>query len=99
MEKKERDFRIEYSLDWTYRVEISKIRADLDAVERLGATHIEIEHGVRYDCSYVEIDAISNRIETDEEYKARIDRITKRQEEIKRRELEQLEKLKSKYGQ
>ena len=98
MEKQVRNFKIDYSLDWTYGVEISKIRADLDAVEKLGATHIEIEHGVSYDCSYVEIDAISNRLETDEECKARIDEMTKRQEEIKRRELEQLEKLKLKYG-
>ena len=97
MEKEIRNFKINYILDWTYGVEISKIRADLDAIEKLGATHVEIEHGISYDCSYVEIDAYANRIETDEEFNARIDKINKRQEEIKRRELEQLEKLKSKY--
>jgi hypothetical protein len=98
MEKQVRNFKIDYLLDWTYGVEISKIRADLDALEKLGATHVEIEHGISYDCSYVEIDAYANRLETDEECKARIDEMNKRQEEIKRRELEQLEKLKSKYG-
>jgi len=95
MEKIVRDFKIDYELDWTYGVEISKIRSDLDAIEKLGATHVEIEHGVSYDCSYVEIDAIAIRLETDEEYNARIDGINKRQESIKRDELHQLEMLKA----
>lgn len=98
MEKIERNFKIDYALDWTYGVEINKIRADLDALEKIGATHIEIEYGISYDCAYVEIDAYAKRLETDEEYKSRIDENLKRQEEFKRRELEQLEKLKRKYG-
>ena len=39
-----------------------------------------------------------NRLETDDEYQQRIDEQNKRQEDMKRIELEQLEKLKSKYG-
>jgi len=85
MEKQIRNFKIDYQLNWTYGVEISKIRADLDAIEKLGATHVEINHGLSYDCSYVEIDAYAERLETDKEYKARIDEMNKRQEEIKRR--------------
>jgi len=99
MEKIVRRFKIDYSLDWTYGLEIKKLREDLEAIEKLGATHIEIEHGISYDCSYVEIDAYAERLETDEECKARIDEDNKRQQEIKRRELAQLEQLKSKYGQ
>lgn len=99
MEKQEQDFKMNYSLDWTYGIEISKLREDLDAVEKLGATHIMIEHGVSYECSYVEIDAIARRIETDEEFDDRVRQIAQRQDEQKRRELQEFERLKSKYGQ
>ena len=98
MEKEIRMFKVDYSLDWEYSVEISKIRADLDAIEALGATHVEIESSTRYDCDYVTIKPVSKHLETDEEFKARVEEVEKRQSEIKRRELEQLEKLKSKYG-
>ena len=99
MEKQERDFKINYQLNWEYGIDISKLRDDLDAVEKLGATHIYIEHGISYDCSFVEIDAIARRMETDEEFEERVRRITQIQEQQKRRELQELERLKSKYGQ
>ena len=98
MEKEIRRFKVYYSLDWEHRVEISKLRADLDAIEALGATHVEIECSLSYECTYVTIKPISERLETDEEFKARVEEVEKRQSEIKRRELEQLEELKSKYG-
>lgn len=97
MEKIVRNFKIDYTLDWTYGVSISKLREDLDAIEKLGATHVEIEHGVSYDCSYVEIDAYAERIETDEECQQRINKMNARQAEVKSRELAQLEALKLKY--
>ncbi len=99
MEKEVRRFKVDYSLDWEYGVEISKLRADLDAIEALGATHVEIESSISYDCAYVTIEPVSEHLETDEEFKARVEEVEKRQSEIKRIELEQLEKLKSKYGQ
>ena len=98
MKKEVRIFKVDYSLDWEYVVEISKLRADLDAIEALGATHVEIDSGISYDCAYVTIEPVSEHLETDEEFKARVEEAEKRQSEIKRRELEQLEKLKSKYG-
>ena len=98
MKKEVRNFKINYDLPWTYGIEISKLRVDLDAVEKLGATHIEIEHGVSYDSSYVEIYAIAQRIETDDEFNTRVLELNSRQDEIKRRELQELEKLKAKYG-
>jgi len=97
MEKEVRKFKLDYKLDWEYGIEIKKLREDLDAIEKLGATHLEIEPGVSYDCPFVDIDAYAERIETDEEFKARINEETKRQEAIKLSELEKLEELKSKY--
>ena len=99
MEKKlTRDFNVNYNLDWTYGVEIKKIREDLDAIEKLGATHVNIESSVEYDGSVTTIEVISRRIESDEEHKARIEKENQRFEDNKRRDLEQLARLKKMYG-
>jgi len=98
MEKLKRTFKVDYYLDWEYGVEISKLREDLDAIEKLGATHVEIDSSISYDCAYTTIEAISERIETDEEQKERLDKEQRRKDDIERRELEQLNKLKEKYG-
>ena len=98
MEKQVLDFEIPFSFDWTYGVEISKIREDLDALEKLGATRIDIETSSFYDSLSVDIKAYVSREETDEEYKRRLEKETQRQNEIKLRELEMLERLKNKYN-
>jgi len=98
MEKIERTFEIEYSLEWEYGVEISKIREDLDALEKLGATHVEIDGSPDYDgCVSINIEAVSNRIETDEEHTQRVAENKQRMDNLKQKELEQLKNLKSKY--
>lgn len=79
-------------------IEISQIRKDLDELEKLGATHVEIEASVYYDSGRLEINAISERIETDEEFEQRKKEIEFRQEQIRQNELKQLELLKTKYG-
>ena len=98
MQKQERDFKLDYLLDWTYAVEISKFKSDIAELEKLGATHVEIEHGINHDCSYVEIDAICRRIETNEEFEQRKKEVEAHQEKNKQRELSQLQELKLKYG-
>jgi hypothetical protein len=98
MKKQVRRFKVDFDFNWTYGVEIKKIREDLDTLEKLGVTEIEIESKEGYGSASVTIEAFINRIETDEECKARIDKENQRQEDIKRRELAELEKLKSKYG-
>ena len=54
-------------------------------LKNLEQTHIDIEHGISYDCSYVEIDAMTERIETDEEFAERVAEIKHRQAENTRR--------------
>jgi hypothetical protein len=98
MEKQVRRFKVDFDFNWTYGVEIKKLREDLDTLEKLGVTEIEIEAEENYGGASVTVEAFINRIETDEECKARIDKENQRQEDIKRRELAELEKLKSKYG-
>lgn len=97
MEKIVRNFEIEKDLDWTYGIEISKLREELDRLEKAGATYIEIEPYNSYDCAYVDIIAYANRMETDEECRQRLDKEQKRKDDIARRELEQLRKLQEKY--
>ena len=97
MEKQEQDFKINYSLDWTYGVSIEQLKKDIEELEKLGATHVNIEHGIDYDCFYVEIGAICRRIETDEEFEQRKKEVETRQEQHRQRELKQLAELKAKY--
>lgn len=98
MEKQVRRFKVDFDFNWTYGVEIKKLKEDLDTLEKLGVTEIEIEAEENYGSVSVKIEAYINRIETDEECKVRVDKENQRQEDIKRRELAELEKLKSKYG-
>jgi hypothetical protein len=98
MKKQVRRFKVDFDFNWTYGVEIKKLKDDLDALEKLGVTEIEIEAENNYGSASVTIEAFINRLETDEECNARITKENQRQEDIKRRELAELEKLKSKYG-
>ena len=98
MEKQERRFKVDFDFNWTHGVEIKKLKDDLDTLEKLGVTEIEIEAEYNYGSASVTIEAFINRLETDEECNARITKENQRQEDIKRRELAELEKLKSKYG-
>ena len=98
IKKIKKQFEVDYQLDWTWGIEITKLREDLDALEKLGATHVDIESYERYGCSYIEIGAKCERFETDQEFERRINGIKMREQEIKNRELAELEKLKIKYG-
>ena len=97
MDKIVRNFEIEKDLDWTYGIEIKRLREELDRLEKKGATHIDIEPYSNYDSAFVDISAYANRIETDEEFKERIEKEQARQKAIEEREIEQLKKLQEKY--
>lgn len=97
MEKQKKDIKLNYPLDWTYGVLIEKLKKDIEEIEKLGATHVNIEPDIRYDCPYVEIDVICRRIETDEEFEQRKKEVEARQEQYRQQELKQLAELKAKY--
>jgi len=91
---------IDYPLDhWKGGdgVSISKIREDLNTIEKLGATHVLLDYGIEWDCAYVSINGFKNRLETDEEFRARFQIDLQRDQEIRNRKLLLLEKLKEKY--
>lgn len=97
MEKQTRDFKVKFDIDWTYGIEIKKIREDLDAIEALGATHVHIEPDISYDCPTLEIYAFARRMETDEDVRKRLAIVNELVEETRKKELEQLARLKAKY--
>ena len=99
MQKQKQDFKLNFSLDWTYGVSIEQLKKDIEELEKLGATHVNIESVIDYydDCSYVVIDAICRRIETDEEFEQRKKEVEAQQEQRKQQELIQLAELKAKY--
>lgn len=97
MTNETRRFKVDFNFNWTYGVELSKIKEDINELEKLGVTDIEIESVDDYDGSSVNIQAFIDRLETDEECGLRINKEKIRKEEIEKRELEQFEKLKLKY--
>jgi len=96
-DKIKRNFNVDYYFDWTYDVTIEKIRKDLDELEKLGVTSIEIEAEECYGSYSVSIKAIANRLETNEEYLERKKKEKEYSDRIKQMELKQLETLQNKY--
>jgi hypothetical protein len=97
MNKQIRNFRIDYTLDWEYGVEISKLEEDIKAIKELGANYILVESRCEYDCAATVIEPIAKRMETEEEYIERMREIENYKEREKQRELNQLKALKEKY--
>lgn len=98
MEKLIKTFEVVYPLEWQYGGSISQIKKDIEELEKLGVTHIDIDAEFEHYNAYVVIKALSQRLETDEECTLRIDKETKDREQIKQRDLEELERLKLKYN-
>ena len=98
MGKQVKRFEVPFNFDWTYGITIEKLRKDLDELEKLGVKEIDIEAEENWGSASVTIEAYIEREETDEEFEKRVNEEKQMQEEIKRRELKQLEQLKSKYG-
>ena len=98
MEKITRSFKVDFYLEWTYGVKLSKLKEDINELEKLGVTDIEIESVDAFGGSTINIQAFINRLETDEEFNDRINKEQNIKDAIEKRELEQLAKLKLKYN-
>ena len=95
--KQIRNFTVPFNFNWSYGVSIDQIREDLDKLEKLGVTEIDIETYDDYGDASIIISAISKREETDLEQQERINHLKRFNERNKQRELEQLKKLQEKY--
>ena len=97
MEKQIRRFKVNFDFNWTYGVEIKKLKEDLETLEKLGVTEIEIEAEDNWGSPSVTIEAFAERLETDEEAKERIRMKEQTKKSFEQMELEQYERLKAKY--
>lgn len=87
-----------YSFDWECATSISKIREDIDEMEKLGITHINIELSEYYGNPYLSMKAEIHRLETDEEYEERTMCESYKLKANEARELAEYERLKKKFG-
>ena len=90
-------FEVGEELDWTLRLEIKKIKEDLEELEKLGATYIRVDVVEDYDMTFIKVKGYTDRFETDAEFQDRIFKEKQHKKEIKRKELAELERLKLKY--
>jgi hypothetical protein len=98
MKKEVRKFSVNYQIQWGDETPISEIRKDLDALEKLGATEIDV-YAVYMDYyPEVRMEAFSSRLETDEEYSARIASEKVTLEEVRQLEVAKMYAIKEKYG-
>jgi len=98
MEKIQKTMEISYPINWGGETLISIVRADLDELEKLGATYISIEAENDYGLASLDIVGKYRRPETDQELNQRIEAGKKREDYIKKQDLEQIERLKLKYN-
>ena len=98
MEKEIRKFPVDYQFRWGDETPISEIRKDLDTLEKLGATEIDVYASYMDDYPVARTEAFSSRLETDEEYNVRIALEKTRLEEVKRKELAEMYRIKEYYG-
>ena len=98
MKKKLRIFDIKYNLNWSYSVSIEKMKEDLIALEKMGATHISIEPYETFGEAEVHIEAEARRLETDEEYNERTLEEQERELINKQYEIRTFNKIKAKYN-
>ena len=97
MEKQIRRFKVNFDFDWTYGVEIKKLKEDLETLEKLGVTEIEIEAEYNWGSPSVTIEAFTKRLETDEEFSERIRMKEQTKKSFEQMELEEYKRLKAKY--
>jgi hypothetical protein len=97
MEKQVRNFNVEHYVDWTYGVSIKKIKKDIEDLEKLGVTSLNIELYEEYGNHEVKIEFISRREETDKEQQERLNKLKNIKRRQEKWELEQLKKLQEKY--
>lgn len=97
MKKKTIRVNLPYQLYWGYGVSIEQIREDLDEIEKLGATEINIEPYESYGSAGVDIEAVVERLETDEEFEIRKNKEKNHLDRVLESELKRYEELKLKF--
>ena len=93
-----REFEIKWNAPFSSQESIDDMIEELKRVKEKGATHINIESYISYDCAYTEISAVCIREETEEEVAQREEEDRLRLEAKEKSELQMLTELINKYG-
>lgn len=88
---------IEFNFDWDC-APLSKIKSDIEKLEKLGATHIEIEAREEYDSIYLSMEAKRARLETGQEASNRIENQARPAQQNIEKAMRQIEKLKKEFN-
>ena len=98
MKKQIKWIEVDYDFtNWRFGSTIEIMKKELDQLEKLGVTDIEIEAVQEWDVPLLSIKAFVPRQETNEEFNDRINEEKQKENKIRMQELEQLRKLKIKY--
>lgn len=97
MEKKILVEKVQHYFNWSYGTSIDQIREDLDTLEELGATPVDIEIEDNYGSATIEYSATILREETDAEVMDRQIKQNIANAEQERFERQRLKELKEKY--
>lgn len=103
MEKRMSHFPVPFNFEWEGETEVSKLFDDIIELKNLGATHVYINLEYNNDAHpSIDFTAISQKLETDEEFQERVKREAEMQniikEKIKTMEIEQYYRIKEKYN-
>jgi len=98
MKKEIRRFPIKYYCDWTWGITIEELEKDLAELKKLGVTHIDIEPTDDYGSPSINIEFISERLETDKECYEREKEAKEKEEYLKLQDLKKFNEIKSKYN-
>jgi hypothetical protein len=94
MEKRIVSVDVPFNFGWVYGVTLQEIKNDIQEMEKLGVNYIDIFE----DYGSIVCKAQIERLETDEEFKDRINKESVNRALVKERELKMLQELKAKYG-
>lgn len=100
MKKIKIDVRVDSDLEWDGKTSLEKIKQDIEELIKLNVTHIDFSVSKdRWDDDlYMHFDPVINRLETDEEYKKRIEEEKRIDENCRLADLAKFEKLKKKLN-
>jgi hypothetical protein len=99
MEKQIIEEKVDYYINWLGKHSLSKLEEDLNLLKQFGCTHIDFKVDRNWADDELELSVIpiKQRLETDLEYKRRLDRENDHTSRMEKLERAQLAFLKAKY--
>ena len=98
MRKQKKRFEVDFYLNWS-RASVSKIREDLDAMEKLGVTNVDMDAYID-SCGSADLsfEVYTYREETDKEFENRVEETRDREQRLRDKDVDEFERLKLKLN-